>query len=198
MLSTVYLAAEDAPGLALGRKLVLEAAPLTIYFEENGHGYGALKKKTPNYQRIGRHMPVLMLTDLDACACPAKLIDDWLGVSPSEGFLFRICVREIEAWLLAHREAMAEFLSIDLSKIPLAPEGLKNPKEELIRLAQKAPRQIRMGLTPEGSATIGPRYNELLVGFIRDQWDPVVAGKNAPSLNRARERIRQLAVRFKV
>ena len=193
MLPTVYIAAEDELGLALGRKLVEEAAPLTIYREENGHGYGTLKAKTPNFQKMGVHLPVLMLTDLDACVCPKKLIDDWLGWPPSKGFLFRICVREIEAWLLAHRAAAAEFLRVDLGQIPVAPEQLKDPKAELIRLAQKAPRNIRTGLTPTGSATIGPRYNELLGGFVRESWNPVMAAQNSPSLQRARKRIRQLA-----
>lgn len=198
MRPDVYLTAEDEPGLALGRKLVQEAPPLTVYREENGRGYVTLKNKTPNYQKMGLHMPVLMLTDLDACVCPAKLIDDWLGEPPSKGFLFRICVREVEAWLLAHRSAMAEFLGIDFGRVPSDPEQLKDPKAELIRLAQRAPRHIRIGITPIGSAMIGPRYNELLCGFVRDTWDPVAAAQNSASLRRARKRIRQLAERVSV
>lgn len=44
MFPTVYLAAEDLPGLAVGRKLVAEHSTLTVYREENGHGFGMLKK----------------------------------------------------------------------------------------------------------------------------------------------------------
>jgi hypothetical protein len=44
MLPTVYLAAEDEPGLAVGRKLIAEAPPLSVYREENGHGVWQVKK----------------------------------------------------------------------------------------------------------------------------------------------------------
>lgn len=193
MWPDVYLAAEDEPGLAIGRKLIANAAPLRIYREENAHGFGNLKNKISSYQQMGVHMPVLMITDLDNSPCPSELIADWLGVAPSRGFLFRICVREVEAWLLAHREAMAAFLNIAEAKLPMEPEKLADPKAELIRLAKRAPRSIRVGLTPVGSATIGPNYNRLLAEFIQNTWSPAIASARAPSLERARKRIHQLA-----
>jgi hypothetical protein len=45
LLPTVYLAAEDVPGLAVGRKLVAAASPLTVHREENGHGWASSKRK---------------------------------------------------------------------------------------------------------------------------------------------------------
>lgn len=194
MLSSIYLVGEDEPTLAIGRKLVGETPRLSIYREENGGGYGALKKKTPNYQQMGsRGLPVLMITDLDRSPCPPKLISDWLGQKPSPGFLFRICVREVEAWLLADRESIAAFLKISPQAITTLPEQLSDPKAELIRLAQKAPRVLRVGLTPVGSATIGPDYNSILTAFIRDSWSPKCAALNSPSLVRTRRRLSELA-----
>jgi hypothetical protein len=49
MLSTVYLAAEDVPGLAVGHRLVAEQSALSVYRDKNGHGFGNLKKKAPSY-----------------------------------------------------------------------------------------------------------------------------------------------------
>ena len=67
---TVYLVAEDIPGLAVGRKLIAEAKPLTVYREENARGQGRLKKNVESYQNMGRcGLPVLMLTDLDSFEC---------------------------------------------------------------------------------------------------------------------------------
>ena len=196
MLPTVYLAAEDEPGLAVGRKLIAEAPPLCVYREENGRGFGKLKNKTLNFQQMGEQgFPVLLITDLDARPCPAGMINDWLGVRPSSGFLFRICVREVEAWLLAHREAMAHFLGVASSRMPAAPELLPDPKANLIGLAQHSRhKKIRAGFKPIGSSTIGPDYNRLLGDFIRDSWNANVASQISPSLARARERIRLLAV----
>ena len=194
MLSTVYLVAEDVPGLAVGRKLVAEQSSLSVYREKNGHGFGNLKKKALSYEQMGKDgVPVLMLTDLDTAPCPSGKIHDWLGRKPSRDFLFRICVREVEAWLLADREAMAAFLKIQEDQVPSAPESLQDPKASLIKLAQKAPRPIRVGLTPRGSAPIGPDYNDLLSGFISDLWSISRASDRAPSLARARQRIAELA-----
>lgn len=194
MFSTVYLAAEDVPGLAVGRKLLAEHPALTVYREENGRGFGTLKKKTSSYDQMGaKGFPVLLLTDLDTDPCPSEKISRWLGRTPSRGFLFRICVREVEAWLLADREAMAAFLKIKADTLPISPESLPDPKAKLIQLAQNAPRKIREGFTPLGRATIGPDYNELLSGFISECWSIDRAAKIAPSLARARQRIGELA-----
>jgi hypothetical protein len=194
MLSTVYLAAEDVPGLAVGRKLVAEHPPLSVYRDKNAYGFGSLRNKVTSYDRMGAHgLPVLMLTDLDDAPCPSGKVADWLGRDPSPGFLFRICVREIEAWLLADREAMAAFLKIKEQTVPPAPETLSDPKVELIKLARKAPRAIRVGMTPRGSASIGPEYNELLSAYISGHWSICRAVDRAPSLARARRRIAELA-----
>lgn len=140
MLTTVYLAAEDELGLAVGRKLISCTEPLTVWRADNMHGCGNLRNRVPSFQEMGRFMPVLMLTDLDKARCPSKLIKEWLGAAkPSAGFFFRICVQEVEAWLMAHREAMSDFLHLPISRIPSDPETLSSPKEQLIRLAQKSP-----------------------------------------------------------
>lgn len=195
MLPTVYLAAEDVPGLAVGRKLVSEHPSLMVYREENGHGFGSLKKKVAHYDQMGANgLPVLLLTDLDNETCPTAKVAGWLGCVPSRGCLFRICVREVEAWLLADHEAMAAFLKIKGPRLPNAPETLSDPKAKLIELAQRAPRKIRIGMTPVGSATIGPEYNELLSSFISETWSIDRAALLAPSLARARQRVGELAM----
>jgi hypothetical protein len=195
MLPSVYLAAEDEPGLAVGRKLIAEAEPLFVYREDNAHGYGRLKAKTPNFHQMGsRGLPVLMITDLDSRACPSSLIGEWLGRAPSSGFLFRICVREVEAWILAHRSALASFLKVPASRLSAIPESLPDPKAHLIAASQHSSnRKIRAGFKPAGTAAIGPEYNRLLCNFIRDHWSAEAAGPSSPSLERARRRLRTLA-----
>lgn len=196
MLPTVYLAAEDLPGLAAGRRLVAEHHALQIYREENAHGFTRLKGKVSKYDQMGAHgLPVLMLTDLDMDTCPGGKVQSWLGRSPSIGFLFRICVREVEAWLLADREAMAAFLNLGINMIPAEPELLDDPKLTLLQKARLAPRKIRDGLLPRGKATIGPEYNELLCEFIENSWSIDRAARRAPSLDRARRRVADLASR---
>ncbi len=194
--STVYLAAEDVAGLAVGRKLIAEAKPLTVYREENARGHGRLKKNVEGYQNMARcGLPVLMLTDLDAFECAPAFKKTWLRQEVSSDFLFRICVREVEAWLLGHGSAMAALLHIRMSQLPSNPEQLADPKAELIRLAQKSPTRIRKAVTPVGTSSIGPGYNDLLEAFIRESWMPEVAAESCPSLEKTRRRIAELACR---
>lgn len=194
--STVYLVAEDIPGLAVGRKLIGEAKHLTVYREENARGHGRLKKNVQSYNEMGRcGFPVLMLTDLDSFECAPAFKRSWLKHDTSTDFLFRICVREVEAWLLGHCSAMAELLRIPMSQIPSDPEQLADPKAALIRLAQKSPAKIKKALTPVGTSSIGPGYNELLEAFIRESWSPEVAAKSCLSLEKTRRRIAELADR---
>ena len=194
MWSTVLLAAEDLPGIAVGRRLVQEQPGLSVCREVNAGGYGNLRKRATNYNRMGSMgFPVLLLTDLDSDPCPSKKIIDWLGDRPNRGFLFRICVREIEAWLLADHEGMASFLGVPTRKLPLAPESLLDPKATLIRIAQKSPRRIREGLTPTGRATIGYEYNDRLTEFISVRWSVEAASTRSPSLARARRHLAELA-----
>lgn len=194
MLTSVYLVAEDVLGLAVGRKLVAEHPILTIHCEENGRGYGKLRAKANSYNMMAKNgFPVLLLTDLDNDSCPSIKIKKWLGRQPNLGFLLRICVREVEAWLLADREAMASYLKVKLASLPIAPESLADPKAKLIELAQNAPRRIRVALTPIGSATVGPDYNEYLAEYILRSWSIDRAMPRSPSLARARNRIAELA-----
>ena len=53
-------------------------------------------------------------------------------------FLFRIAVREVEAWLIADREALAGFLKIKIMHVPYKPEELVDPKRVLLELATRA------------------------------------------------------------
>jgi hypothetical protein len=198
-LSTIYLAAEDKPSLAVGHKLVSNAFPLTVYREENGRGYGTLKRKAGNYQRMAAlGYPVLLITDLDRAPCPPQLQDKWLNTKPHEFFLFRIAVREVEAWFLADRVAIADFLHVRINLIPDNPEQLNDPKRALLDLAGRASRKMRKGLLPEpkSNAVIGPEYNDLLTFYVANRWNIAVASNIAPSLRRAVAATKVLAAKF--
>ncbi|MDA1275905.1 MAG: DUF4276 family protein [Verrucomicrobia bacterium] len=198
LLPTVYLAAEDEPGLAVGRRLIQDSTPLAVHREENGHGYGRLFRKAKNFQEMASlGYPVLMLTDLDAAKCAPALHRAWLGDAPRPEFLFRIAVREIEAWLLADRDGIAKFLQITVTKIPERPEQLADPKKILLDLAAHAPRRLRTGFlpAPRSSAIVGPEYNGLISRFVSNDWDLHAAASIAPSLGRAIAATRLLAAR---
>ena len=65
-------------------------------------GSGYLKKKIKGFNQVAKGIPFFVLTDLDQTDCPPLLIGKWLSIPKHENLLFRIAVREIESWLLAH------------------------------------------------------------------------------------------------
>jgi hypothetical protein len=203
MVPKLFLAAEDAVGLALGSRLIREHPDLTIFRAVDGRGFGRLRADAERFNAMAKNgVPVVLLTDLDRQACPVSLVKEWLGRSqpPDPDFLLRVCVREAEAWVMADCDALARFLGVRVADMPAKPEQLPDPKQELLRLARRCTRNLRNGLLParRSEAQVGWEYNRLLTTFIEERWNPGVAGARAPSLQKARQRIAELSERIRI
>jgi hypothetical protein len=151
-------------------------------------GFGYLKKNITGFNKAAKGTPFLILTDLDQAECPPILIQEWLPVPKHDNLLFRIAVREVESWLLAHRKAFAEFLGIRESLVPPRPDELEDPKRVLIELTARSRKgKLREAIipTPGSTAKIGPDYNGALISFVQNRWKVQEAAKRSPSLNRS-------------
>ncbi len=107
-----------------------------------------------------------MLTDLDKKECPLALLQEWLSSPKHPNLIFRVAIIEVEAWLLAHREAFAEFLGISVHLIPDDLDTVADPKQFLIGLANRSRKRIlREAIVPSGNSTskIGKDYNGQLI-----------------------------------
>jgi hypothetical protein len=193
----IALATEDELSEAVGIRLVAEvstACEVTLKFRQGGYGY--LKSKLETFCQIARRQPVLLMTDLDTGTCPPDLIAKWMGRrAHPEKLLFRVAVREIEAWLLADHNAMKGLFGRRITRLPEQPDTLQDPKRTLLTLAEQAPRAIRNDLLRERDAIAlqGLGYNARLCAFVRETWNPERAALRSDSLRRIRERLRQLA-----
>lgn len=196
----MILAVEDELSQVVGEKLLSEQGlTVTQLLGKCGNGY--LESRVDNFCQIARHLPVVIITDLDRLPCPVALLERWLGNHrPPRDLMLRVAVREIEAWLLADRESFAELLDIPVARIPFAPETLNDPKRELLALAGRASRRIKDELVVKKGtvASQGIGYNRVLCDHVRTVWDPARAAACAPSLARARQRFGELAVRLNV
>lgn len=156
------------------------------------NGYGFLKSNLKKFDSAAQRMPVLVLTDLDRAECAPSLRIRWMGNEPAQTkFLFRVAVREVEAWLLADREAMARFLNLSPAKIERDTETIDDPKRYLLRLAQRAPAELRADLLPKRGARAaqGFGYNARMGAFVIDHWSSRRAAKNNASLKKAIARL---------
>lgn len=177
-------------GAVLGRLLTDSRRKYTVALRYNTSGFGPIKSKVNGFNHAAKGMPYLILTDLDRHECPPVLIEEWLGVQKHPNLLFRIAVKEVEAWLLACKQPFASFLGVPESRIPANVEGIADPKEFVVSLARRSRKKsMRIDVAPEPGSTakVGPDYNGRLVRFVETSWDPGAAQENSPSLRRAME-----------
>lgn len=182
----INLAFEDPLHEAVLRKLFSQPGfSVGRCFSHGGSGY--LKTQMKGFNHAARVTPFLVLTDLDRVECAPILLKDWLPFPRHQNLLFRVAVREVESWVLAHRESFAKYLGINPNKIPLQVDEVIDPKQFLINLARKSKyRQMRDAIVPRSgsSAKQGPDYNGALTTFVKDHWNINKAAQNSPSLQK--------------
>lgn len=185
----INLAVEDALSEAVLKAMLQQSErPFVIGTCLNRGGYGYLKKILPGLNHAAQGMTYLVLTDLDRGECPLALISEWLRQPKHPNLILRVAVKEVEAWLLAHREAFAEFLGISVDLIPVDVDAIPDPKQTLINLARKSrKRLLREAIVPVANSTaqIGKDYNGQLIQFVQQNWQAASAQANSPSLKRA-------------
>jgi hypothetical protein len=194
---TIYLtvAVEDILSDEAIKKIVDRTGRYEITLSLGRKGFGYLKSNAPSFNRSAIGAPFLLLTDQDTPDdCPPNKIRSWLGerVPKHHNFLFRVAVMEIEAWLLADREQITEFLSVPLNRVPDSVDEIADPKGFLVNLARASrSNAIKRALVPVQGSTVkvGPNYNPLLVQFIRDIWAPGTAQNHSTSLRRMIDRL---------
>jgi hypothetical protein len=182
----INLAFEDPLHEAVLRKIFSQFSfSVGKCFSHGGFGY--LKTKIKGFNNAAKVTPFLVLTDLDRVECVPILIKDWLPFPKHPNLLFRVAVREVESWILAHRESVAKYLGVAKDKIPYKVDEIIDPKQFLINLTRKSKyRAIREAIVPRSgsSAQQGPDYNGTLITYLNDYWDVKKAAQNSPSLKK--------------
>ncbi len=121
----------------LRRSLAIFRSRFTVVEELSWGGYSRIEKNIYGFNKAAQGHTYLVLTDLDQRSCPPELIASWLRVPKHPNLIFRIAVREVEAWLLADRKSLADFLGIRVELTHNIPDELEDPKKNLVDLAKK-------------------------------------------------------------
>ena len=163
-------------------------------------GRSSILTKINGYKEAAANIPCsvwIVLVDLDRDECAPALKEEYGADAPS-GFVLRIAVRAVEAWLLGDRGKMARFLSVPKSKIPSAPEGLSDPKAAIVEIARGSRSgSVKKAIVPRHKATskVGPEYTLWMQSFAVEKWSPDEAKKNCPSLAKAMDAIKDALMR---
>lgn len=184
----INLAVEDDLSDAVLRRIIDKVCPnfqVHVCYGKKGISY--LQKNILSYNNAAKAVPYLVLVDLDQMECAPSLIKKWFTQPRHPHLLFRIAVREVEAWLLADRKGIADFFSISQSRIPILIEEVDNPKQTLINLARLSRRiTLRDAIVPPHGSTCrqGADYNSVMIGFVQQHWDIGRACANSISLRK--------------
>ena len=159
-------------------------------------GYTYIQNTIRGFNHAAKGVPFLVLTDLDRRECAPALIREWLPVPKHPNLLFRVAVTEVEAWVLAHREAFAKFIGVEEHLIPGNVDSIADAKQFLVNLARKSPRReiVRDIVPPPGSTKQqGSDYNPRLISFVEKSWKMKTAKGASPSLKRTIELVEKFS-----
>jgi hypothetical protein len=187
----INLVFEDAlSGAVISKILAASRRRYLIGVRYNGSGFGWIKKRIGGFNNAAKGMAYFVLTDLDTSECAPVLIRRWLDAPRHPNLLFRVAVREVEAWVLGCRASFAVFLGVPENRIPINADEVPNPKELVVNLARRSRKKdIRLDIVPQDGSTakVGPNYNGRLMSFVERYWDPAVAKEGSLSLRKAVE-----------
>jgi len=190
-----YCVYEDALTWAVIQKLLVQYPE---HFQIQGNipcgGFGRIRKKIKAYNNAAKNNYFFIITDLDDDECAPTLLKEWLPEGPNQKMLFRVAVREIEAWLLADRENFAKFIGVSKDLITMKPDDISDPKNEIISLVRrKSRRSLRNDIVPVNQHDQhGFGYNAQLGDFVNNHWDITNASKYSPSLEKAVKALQKL------
>jgi hypothetical protein len=99
-------------------------------------GVGYIKENARRFNNAIDDRPLLVLVDFmdTKMRCPAAVMPEWID-HPSPRLVFRCVVREVESWLMADSDGLAEFLGISPKHLRTDPETIADPKRRLLEIA---------------------------------------------------------------
>ncbi len=178
---------------AVARRLLSYAGANAADFHVKG-GRTRVLAKINGYNHAAQYAPWMVLVDLDNDPCVCTFVRTHLP-KPAKLMCFRVAVKETEAWLLADRQRIAQFLGVSAGRIPLNPDSVPNPKRSMVELAKLSRKyDIRKDMVPrpESGREVGPAYTSRLIEFAHRHWRPEVALHSSDSLNRCVLALRRL------
>lgn len=193
----VFYWAEGPTDRAAARRLISAAGaiPGADYSKRTGAAAGKdyLDANIHRFNAAAAHKCWLVLRDSDG-VCAKDLVHHLIA-EPSPLMRLRIVVPAIEAWLMADRDVLADYLAVSVARIPAEPEGILDIKERLVEIVSHSrSRSIREEMLPamRSGRRQGPGYSNVLIEFINNRWDPDRSSRRADSLRRSLCRLRQL------
>jgi hypothetical protein len=162
-------------------------------------GKSQIDLRVKDFNNSAKGSPWFVLRDLDHDAVCAPTFVRGMKLNAARWMVFRIAVREVEAWLMADHVGLADFMGVVPSAIPQDPDAHDHPTEALVNLARKSKkRAIVQAFVPRqgDQVSVGPLYEASIIEFAERHWSLDRACRRSPSLKSAREALGTLGVQW--
>lgn len=181
------------------RKLLGDAGLDVAHVYDMG-GKSQIDKRLKDFNDSAKGSPWFVLRDLDRDADCAPTFLRMVKLRKARWMVFRLAVRELEAWLLADHEGLSDFMKISPSLIPARPDAEAKPTQTLVNLARRSSKKaiVRAFVPRQGdTVSVGPEYESKIIEFGQEHWSLHRASKRSPSLSSARRALGDLAGEWK-
>lgn len=195
---SVFAVVEGDTDEPIVRKLLTDVG-LDVTYVHDMNGKGQLDKRLKDFNASAKGSPWFVLRDLDHDSACAPTYLRRLRLRTASWMVFRLAVREMEAWLLADREGLAKFMGLSPSVFPDRPDEEDDPTRTLVNLARRSKkRAIVQAFVPRrgDSVSVGPGYEAAIIEFGGLHWSLHRACKRSPSLRSARKALHDLSGRW--
>lgn len=195
---SVFAVVEGDTDEPIVRKLLNDVG-LDVAYVHDMNGKGQIDKRLRDFNASAKGSPWFVLRDLDHDSECAPTFLRTLRLRTASWMVFRLAVRETEAWLLADREGLAKFMGLSPSVIPDRPDEEDDPTRILVNLARRSTRRAIVQAfvpRPGDSVSVGPGYEAAIIEFGRLHWSLPRACKRSPSLRGARKALHDLSGRW--
>lgn len=193
----ISIATEDVLSEKVIIRLLCDSKKFNIVNRLGKRGNGYIFSNIKKLNELAKVHHVLVVTDLDNNTNKDAFINSIMRSIEikHERLHIAIPIREIESWILSDRDGLSKYFKISKDKITPQPDLLRDPKSEIINLAQKGKNsETRRGIpAAQGSSCkMGLSYNTLLSNFVDDSWSYERARLNSESLKETIELLESL------
>lgn len=143
-----------------------------------------IDKRLSKYNEAARRMNWIILRDLDQDAVSASCLSGKLVPEPSQGLIFAVAVRSLEAWALADVETFAKFFRIPKGKLPDNPDMINDPKGYILNFVRAhGNKSLKEDMLPRKGdrRRYGPLYASKLAEYIAQHWRIDLASERSQS-----------------
>jgi len=198
-MATVLVYEDEMHRRVLGKIFEFTNIDQSEFVDVSHRGKDYIDNNLVKYAQASQRVKVVLLRDLDQdFPCAPSLLSGLLVGSAAryhpDNFIFRVAVREVEAWFVADKAHFGEFFRINPNLLnTVIPEAMVKPKSEMLQLIMRGRLGSRMKarFAQVGTAPIYPAagYNQAMSEFV-EGWSVERAIRESNSLRRAVDSIK--------